>query len=72
MRQEEKIEVPKQTMNVMIKHFEILIRDFEKLAEKETMRKVDKRLEDIKKGIIKGYFAKDYSEFLKRKGVNVQ
>lgn len=71
MRQEEKIEVPRQTMGVMIKHFEILIKDFEKIAEQETMRKVDKRLEDIKKSKVRGYSQKDYSEFMKRKGINV-
>jgi len=70
MRQEEKIEIPKQTMNVMIKHFEVLIKDFEKLAEQETMSKVEKRLEDVKKGRVKGYSLKEYSEFMKRKGVN--
>ena len=72
MRQEEKIEIPKRTMNVMIGHFGILIKDFEKLAEQQTMRKVDKRLEDVKKGSVRGYSIKDYSEFMKRKGVNVK
>lgn len=71
MRQEEKIEIPKQTVSVMIKHFEVLIRDFEKLADQETIAKVDKRLGDIKKGKVKGYSIKDYSEYMKRKGVHV-
>ena len=71
MKQEEKIEVPKETMNVMVKHFEILIKDFEKIVEQNTIKKVDKRLEDIRKGKVKGYSERDYSEFMKKKGVNV-
>ena len=71
MKQEEKIEVPKQTMSVMIKHFEVLIKDFEKLAEQETMTKVDNRLDEIKEGKVKGYSSKGYSEYMKRKGVHV-
>lgn len=70
MRQEEKIEVPRQTMNVMIRHFEILIKDFEKIAKEKSMRKLDKRLEEVKKGRVNGYSVKDYSEFMKRKGIN--
>ena len=71
MRQEETIEVPKERVNIMVKHFEILIRDFEKIVEQETMEKVGKRLTDIKKGKVRGCSEKDYFEFMKRKGVNV-
>ncbi len=70
MKQEEKIEIPKHTMNIMIKHFEVLIKDFEKMAEQKTMSKVDKRLGNVKKGNVKGYSMKEYSEFMKRKGIN--
>jgi len=68
---QETIEVPKQVMGIMVRHFEILIKDFEKIARQETMRRVDKRLEDIKKGRVRGYSEKHYSEFMKKKGVNV-
>lgn len=71
-RQEEKIEFPKETMNVMIRHFEILIKDLEKLAEQEIIRKVDKRLDNVKKGRVRGYSIKEYSKYMKRKGINVR
>jgi len=71
MRQEEMIQIPKGTVNVMIRHFEVLIKDFEKLAERETLSRVDRRLEEIKKGKVKGHSIKEYSEYMKRKGVNV-
>ncbi len=58
-------------MNVMVRHFEVLIRDFEKLADQETMDKVDKRLDEVKKGKVKGYSIRDYSGYMKRRGVNV-
>ncbi len=70
MKQEQTLEVPKRTVDVMIRHFEILIRDFERLAELDTVKKIDKRIEDIKQGKITGYHESEYVKFMKKKGIN--
>jgi len=69
---EESIEVPKRTLTVIIKHFEILLKDFEKLAERVAMMEVDNRIKDIKKRKIKGCSERDYSGFMKSKGIEIE
>jgi len=70
--EQENIEVPKEVIDSMIKDFERLLKDFERITERETMRKVDKRLKEVKEGKIRGFSEKDYAEFLKRKGIDVE
>jgi len=70
--EQENIEVPKEVINSMIRDFERLLKDFERITEKETMRKVDKRLREVKEGRISGLSEKDYTEFLRRKGIDAE
>jgi len=70
--EQENIEVPKEVINSMIRDFERLLKDFERITEKETMRKVDKRLKEVKEGKVSGLSEKDYAEFLRRKGIDAE
>ena len=70
--EQENIEVPKEVINSMIRDFERLLKDFERITERETMRKVDKRLKEVKEGKIRGFSERDYAEFLKRKGIDAE
>jgi hypothetical protein len=67
----ESIEVPREVIDSMIRNFGRLLKDFEKISEQETMKKVDKRLKDVKERKIKGYSEEDFFKFLKRKGIDV-
>ena len=70
--EQENIEVPKEVINSMIRDFERLLKDFERITERETMRKVDKRLKEVKEGKVSGLSEKDYAKFLKRKGIDAE
>ena len=70
--EQENIEVPKEVIHSIIRDFEKLLRDFERITERETMRKVDKRLKEVKEGKVRGLSEKDYVEFLRRKGINAE
>jgi hypothetical protein len=67
----ESIEIPREVIDSMIRNFGRLLKDFEKISEQETMKKVDKRLKDVKERKIKGYSEEDFFKFLKRKGIDV-
>lgn len=68
--EQESIEVPREVINSMIRDFERLLKDFEKISEQETMKKVEKRLKGVKEGKVKGLSERDYSEFMRRKGID--
>jgi len=70
--EQENIEVPKEVIDSMIRDFERLLKDFERITERETMRKVDKRLKEVKEGKVKGLSERDYAEFLRRKGIDAE
>ncbi len=70
--EQENIEVPKEVIDSMIRDFERLLKDFERITERETMRKVDRRLREVKEGKVKGLSEKDYVEFLRRKGIDAE
>ena len=63
--------VKKELMEHMMTDFECLLEDMEAIVDESIQQKVDQRLEDIKKGKIKGYTEKEFIAFMKEEGVNV-
>ncbi len=64
------ITIPKETFRCMVRDFEHLLKDFEKIAEGESVKVVEKRLKDVKEGKVRGFTEKDFSAFLKKEGID--
>jgi len=41
------------------------------MAEQDNMKIIEKRLKDVKEGKVKGLTQEDFSNFLKKEGINV-
>lgn len=67
----ESIAIPRNLFNNLLMDFEKLLNDFEQIAEQDTMKVAEKRLEEIKTGKVKTLTEKDFIGFVKKEGVNV-
>lgn len=63
---QELITVPKQVFINVLEDFETLLEDFELLVEQDTMKKVNKRLKDIKEGKVNGLTEADFSAYIEK------
>lgn len=63
------VSVPKETLQCMIKDFEHLLGDFERIAEVEDMEIAKRRFQEIKTGKVKPLTEKEFRELMKREGI---
>ena len=67
---EQEVVVDKEILSHMISDIEHLIDDIETIMDKNSMKAVDKRLNDIKSGKTKGFSERDFSRLMKKDGIN--
>lgn len=71
MAQAETIMMKRESFEHLISDFEQVITDMESIADQETMVKVDKRLQEIKEGKVKGRSEDDFLQKMKEEGIDV-
>jgi len=67
----ESITIPRDLFDNLMTDFEKLLSDFEQIAEQDSMKVAQKRLEEVKSGKVKSLSEDDFLEFVKKEGVNV-
>lgn len=66
---QETVEVSKDVLNEMVNDIENLLENIELIMERESMKKVKRRLKDVKEGKVKGLSEKDFKEFMRKEGI---
>jgi len=67
----ESITIPRDLFNNLMTDFEKLLSDFEQIAEQDSLKIAEKRLEEVKSGKVKPLSEEDFLEFVKKEGINV-
>ncbi len=62
----EKVLIDKKLLENFLKHLNNIVVDLEQIEEEMLMNKAMERLEELKKGEVKGLTEKDFEEFLKK------
>ena len=68
--QDQQVTIPKEVLAHLVSDIEHLIDDIEAMLDPETMKIVDKRLEDVKKGRIKAFSEEDFHTLLQKDGLD--
>ena len=54
----------------MISDIEHLIDDIETIMSKDSTKTLDKRLDEVRSGRVKGFSEKDFDELMRKDGIN--
>lgn len=70
MQKQETVNVSKDILNHMISDIEHLIDDIEMIVDRRSMKIIDKRLTDVKKGRVRCLSEGDFKEFMRKEGID--
>ena len=68
--QTEQITVERKVLSHMISDIEHLIDDIETIMSKDSTKTLDKRLNEVRSGKVKGFSEKDFDELMRKDGIN--
>lgn len=68
--QTEQITVERKVLSHMISDIEHLIDDIETIMSKDSTKTLDKRLNEVRSGRVKGLTERDFNELMRKDGIN--
>ncbi len=71
MQKTQELTVSREFIKHIISDIEHLIDDIEMIVDKKSAKVIEKRLKDVKSGKVKGLSEKDFNEFMRKAGVDV-
>jgi hypothetical protein len=66
MQKAQEVVVDKEIINHIVSDIEHLIDDIEMIVDRGSMKKIDKRLKDVRGGRVKGFSERDFDKFMSK------